>query len=1083
MTPLFIILALLSISHTAPPPIPSNATGVLIFNQGSHTDWDWLNVFTTNVNNTPRDQSGIGFWWTNQWGGVQPTDVIFSSAVNLLKNNPGYKYSVEMIAFIREFSKSHPDDFKKLVSERFSFTGGGITTPDNLLPSGEAYIRNYMSGKRWLQSVGLSSLWNDLYWMPDDFGHDSQLPVTLQALGAKGVGFARVPGSCQQGNYAKDDSQAHQILTGPGGAVDFRWVANDGSSVYAHYMPSHYCAADSIHNTRDGDYGTADQIRHCQAWSYPATVNEHIWGYWVSMKDFSYGSPYVFVQAGCDNSMPINDLQTLLDQWNARNFSNSGVYALTASWEDYRQLLNKWMADNGKQMQNRTFDDGSFRPTPYWQGYYASRAYLKQTHYNVSRLLIQIETLNAIAVARYGSPIHSQSIIDDIWDDFSPSTHHDFITGTATDVVVTQEQNPKMAALTKQVGELLDYTLDALVSQEPRHPGLGSLEVVNTLGWNRKGIALLRNSRDVSQSAWNLINSKFLAANTSEDDKIVYVTQVPPLGFQNYDLSLPQPREALVPCNLQVTTNSYVLSNGFLRATFNKDIEWGIAELFDLKLNQTVVTEGNRFEYRNDGGNIYQYGFEEDCGFDKFSNLNVVVSPMSVIAKTTLSTTLGYHLNVSGSLFPETVYYVEYTLRADEPLLRVSVTGKAPDRTVLFTKITYPEKIGFYEYGTPTHWTRNKPMHTSKQLDWDVTFEATHNFFQPYGVTALGSIYHADIPAWGAHENTVYGTLFRNSPQNCASKGAAGTDRGTHTFKFAIRVLDGLKPASSGIPKKESLEYQNPLYMFYNQDSVGTRYSLASFDGPVLVTGAKMGTFSNDKSIYVRMHQPTNTPGVVNTQFYQDLDTPVYSTTALEVDIQAFNPTGTRSIQLNPTSALTTWRFALRQYDPPAAPTVAPNPPHAPLTPASPVPAPANITPAPATPPPAHPHAPIAPAPPAPTPQPGTPVVPAPANITPSPVVPPAPFPVTPQPYTPPTVPIPPAPQAPTGMSPTSIAVLVTILVLVAILLGGGFLYWKKKKNPYLSGLKPTRDSLHDRDAETFTWDHQSQPSESSTLQ
>lgn len=138
--------------------------------------------------------------------------------------------------------------------------------------------------------------------------------------------------------------------------------------------------------------------------------------------------------------------------------------------------------------------------------------------------------MNAIAVARYGSPIHSQSIIDDIWDDFSPSTHHDFITGnhpslllrldspghnvfrplptffggpktnvssigTATDVVVTQEQNPKMAALTKQVGELLDYTLDALVSQEPRHPGLGSLEVVNTLGWNRKGIALLRNSR------------------------------------------------------------------------------------------------------------------------------------------------------------------------------------------------------------------------------------------------------------------------------------------------------------------------------------------------------------------------------------------------------------------------------------------------------------------------------------------------------------------------------------------------------------------------------------------------------------
>lgn len=82
---------------------------------------------------------------------------------------------------------------------------------------------------------------------------------------------------------------------------------------------------------------------------------------------------------------------------NARNFSNSGVYALTASWEDYRQLLNKWMADNGKQMQNRTFDDGSFRPTPYWQGYYASRAYLKQTHYNVSRLLSTFTLLDQLS--------------------------------------------------------------------------------------------------------------------------------------------------------------------------------------------------------------------------------------------------------------------------------------------------------------------------------------------------------------------------------------------------------------------------------------------------------------------------------------------------------------------------------------------------------------------------------------------------------------------------------------------------------------------------------------------------------------
>jgi alpha-mannosidase len=60
-----------------------------------------------------------------------------------------------------------------------------VTSPDDLLSSGESFIRNYLVGKLWLDRYNIP--WLDTYWLPDNFGHDSQLPVLLNALGAKGM--------------------------------------------------------------------------------------------------------------------------------------------------------------------------------------------------------------------------------------------------------------------------------------------------------------------------------------------------------------------------------------------------------------------------------------------------------------------------------------------------------------------------------------------------------------------------------------------------------------------------------------------------------------------------------------------------------------------------------------------------------------------------------------------------------------------------------------------------------------------------------------------------------------------------------
>ena len=158
--------------------IPPDAPRVFIFSQSSHLDWDWLRTFDEYYQRS--------------------VDGIFTDALGLLSQYHAaphhYFYSIAEMGFLQRFVTQHPDLLQPLkdVGQDLRIVGGGITSPDNLLPSGEAFIRDYLVGKTWVDAtLGLPIR---QAWLPDDFGHDAQLPIVLEAMGFQGVGFARVPG-------------------------------------------------------------------------------------------------------------------------------------------------------------------------------------------------------------------------------------------------------------------------------------------------------------------------------------------------------------------------------------------------------------------------------------------------------------------------------------------------------------------------------------------------------------------------------------------------------------------------------------------------------------------------------------------------------------------------------------------------------------------------------------------------------------------------------------------------------------------------------------------------------------------------
>src|SRR5207247_4614860 len=121
-------------------------------------------------------------------GNRQPADVIYSQAHDLLQLTGDYTYATCEMGFLQAFGASCPALLDDMVqSGRLRIVSGGSTSPDSLLSNGECFLRNYIVGLQWMQTVSLP--WTGCVWLPDDFGHDSQLPATLVAMGVLAVGF------------------------------------------------------------------------------------------------------------------------------------------------------------------------------------------------------------------------------------------------------------------------------------------------------------------------------------------------------------------------------------------------------------------------------------------------------------------------------------------------------------------------------------------------------------------------------------------------------------------------------------------------------------------------------------------------------------------------------------------------------------------------------------------------------------------------------------------------------------------------------------------------------------------------------
>ena len=137
-------------------------------------------------------------------------------AVAFMKEFPDYTMLQSEAAVYKMVEDQDPklfEELKKYVKEgRFEPVGGQWVESDQMMPSGEALSRSFLLGQRYFQSrFGRMA---HVGWLPDDFGHQSQLPQILRQCGMDYFGFMR---------------------TGPH-TGSFWWEGADGSKVLAFSM-------------------------------------------------------------------------------------------------------------------------------------------------------------------------------------------------------------------------------------------------------------------------------------------------------------------------------------------------------------------------------------------------------------------------------------------------------------------------------------------------------------------------------------------------------------------------------------------------------------------------------------------------------------------------------------------------------------------------------------------------------------------------------------------------------------------------------------------------------------------------------
>ncbi len=357
---------------------------------------------------------------------------LVAELVDLMERDPAYRYFLldGQTVVLEDGVDIRPDlegRLRRLIQEGRLFIGPWFVLPDEFLVSPEALVRNLLLGDRIARAWGAKMT---IGYVPDTFGHISQLPQLLRGFGIDTAVIWRGVGEAP---------------------TEFRWAAPDGSEVLVCYL-------------RDS-YSNAAHLPADEAGFAAALAGER-----DRLAPYAATSHFLLMQ-GTDHMFPRADLPRLLEAAD-RALPDRVVHS---SLPDYVAAVRAELGDEGiRHLLLRTGEMRDPSRAHLLPGVLSTRMGIKQRNHTCQTLLERWAEPFAALTAPHLAPFIRRA-----WKYLLENHPHDSICGCSVDQVHREMQTRFDGC--EQIGEeVTRAALEAIAAQvDPQGEGTVALIVFN----------------------------------------------------------------------------------------------------------------------------------------------------------------------------------------------------------------------------------------------------------------------------------------------------------------------------------------------------------------------------------------------------------------------------------------------------------------------------------------------------------------------------------------------------------------------------------------------------------------------------
>ena len=381
----------------------------------------------------------------------------FWGVLRMMEQVQGLTFAQSQMALYEQICLNDPDllkEIKKRIADgTWSVTGNQWSEPDEMLCSGESYIRQFLLGSEFMREKNLAPL-SRIVWMPDAFsGHAATLPKIFKGCGMENYLFMR------------DAPKDMRI---------FWWEADDGSRVLAYNLPAPYNAKllpgilDNISEWYritgypealvlygEGDHGGGPRDTDMEALARLREIR--------GITPIAFESP---------------------EKYFAR-LNDSG-----RNWPVFKGELGVAIPDQkvhhteGEQSGTITVDPAFSCP---FCACYTSQAQIKRLNRQAESALLSAETFATIGSAMQGKPFYPRVDFRDAWKILLRNQFHDILPGTCVGDAADDARDD-LESVIREAERLQTFGLETIGSRiETRGAGF-PIVMYNPLAWNRTAL-------------------------------------------------------------------------------------------------------------------------------------------------------------------------------------------------------------------------------------------------------------------------------------------------------------------------------------------------------------------------------------------------------------------------------------------------------------------------------------------------------------------------------------------------------------------------------------------------------------------